>query len=274
MKKISIILCLLCSVAYSVTGQEKEASFQVMTWEEAIEVAARARKMILVDVTRASMNLQNQEEKERVEKEVMHADSSRSFWANNVIAIRMDMGTEQGRAFAPRLQMNMYPTYGFFMPNGDLLKVINPYKVAQDPGLLQKTAEEAWNMAVEKRMNTRSIRFEEGDFEAALEKAKSEKKVLFVDALTDPCQPCIMMDRNVFTLDKVADFYNHHFINVRVNFGTIRKDLAEKYGTYAYPTYLYVDANGEVIHTAGGYSEADKFIGYGEEALRKCKERK
>jgi thiol:disulfide interchange protein len=165
--------------------------------------------------------------------------------------------------------MNMYPTYGFFMPDGDLLKVINPHKVAQEPAALQKTAEEAWQMALEKRANTRSIHFEEGGFEAALEKARRENKLLFVDALTDPCQPCIMMERNVFTLDKVADFYNRHFINVRVDFGTQRKDLEERFGTSAYPTYLYVAADGTAVHVAGGYSEADKFIGYGQEALSK-----
>ena len=37
-----------------------------------------------------------------------------------MVAIRIDMATEEGKAFAPKLVMNMYPTYAF-MPNGDIL---------------------------------------------------------------------------------------------------------------------------------------------------------
>ena len=251
----------------------QNAGFQELTWDEAVAEAAKAKKIILVDVMRPSMNA-NTTDKEAREKEVMNASNAQAFWNNNVIAIRVDMGTDAGKEFAPKLQMNMYPTYGFFMPNGDLLRVINPYKVSQEPELLQKTAEEAWSMAGEKWANTRSISFEETEFEAALAKAKKEGKLLFVDAYTDPCQPCIMMDKNVFTLDKVADFYNKHFISVKVNMGIVRKDLAAKYGTSAYPTYLYLDGEGEVVHTAGGYSVADKFIGYGETALQQQQERK
>ena len=62
----------------------------------------------------------------------------------------------------------------------------------------------------------------------ALEKAKKENKLVFIDAYTAWCQPCVMMGKNVFTLDKVADFYNEHFINLKIDFGK-EKELAEKY---------------------------------------------
>ena len=53
------------------------------------------------------------------------------FCDQHVIAIQIDMGSEAGQAFAPKLMMNMYPTYGFFMPNGDILGVVSPYLLAQ-----------------------------------------------------------------------------------------------------------------------------------------------
>ena len=103
----------------------------------------------------------------------------------------------------------------------------------------------------------------------ALEKAKKENKLVFIDAYTAWCQPCVMMGKNVFTLDKVADFYNEHFINLKIDFGK-EKELAEKYAVRGYPAFLFLNGNGKLVHLAGGYTEADAFIGYGEEALKKA----
>ena len=93
--------------------------------------------------------------------------------------------------------------------------------------------------------------------------------MVFIDAYTAWCQPCVMMGKNVFTLDKVADFYNEHFINLKIDFGK-EKELAEKYAVRGYPAFLFLNGNGKLVHLAGGYTEADAFIGYGEEALKKA----
>ena len=75
---------------------------------------------------------------------------------------------------------------------------------------------------------------------------------------------------NVFSLDKVADFYNEHFINLKLDFGK-EKELAEKYGTRGYPAFVFVNGDGKLVHLAGGYTEAEPFIAYGQEALKRQK---
>ena len=92
-----------------------------------------------------------------------------------MIAIHIDMGSEAGKAFAPKLMMNMYPTYGFFMPNGDILGVVSPFLLAQKPEKFMEVGNKVLKDAVVKRNNTRSIRFEEIGLKDVMAKAKKEK---------------------------------------------------------------------------------------------------
>ena len=63
----------------------------------------------------------------------------------------------------------------------------------------------------------RSIVFREGNWEKILKQAKKEKKLIFVDCYTSWCGPCKMLAKNVFTQDKVADFYNTEFVCVKMD---------------------------------------------------------
>ena len=144
------------------------------------------------------------------------------FEMNALSAHRTPEAVEE---FAPKLVMNMYPTYGFFMPNGDILGTVSPFLLAKNPELFLERGKKAWEQAEVKRNNKRSIVFEEIGLKEALEKAKKENKLVFIDAYTAWCQPCVMMGKNVFTLDKVADFYNRNFINLKIDFG--KESIAE-----------------------------------------------
>jgi len=241
-------------------------NFSTLTLKEAQEAASTQQKIILVDV----MNVRVMNEaKLAQEKGILALDGVADFLDKNVIGIRIDMGTEAGKEFAPLLQMNMYPTYAFLMPNGDMLGVVSPYLLAKDNKLFLEKAKEYYSKAQEKWANTRKINFSEITFNAALEKAKGEGKLIFIDAYTENCQPCMRMLKNVFTIDRVADFYNSNFINLKLDFGAEYKDLAQKYKTVGYPSFLFIDGNGNLIHFESGYTEPDEFIGYGKAALAK-----
>ena len=56
------------------------------------------------------------------------------------------------------------------------------------------------------------ITFFEGTYEEALELAKSERKIILIDAYASWCGPCKVMAKNVFTQAEVGDFYNNNFI--------------------------------------------------------------
>jgi len=240
-------------------------SFTSLTFEQAKEKAARESKIILVDVMNKQMQSQD---KLKMEKELARRKDVVEIM-DKIIGVRVDMATPEGKDFAPLLQMNMYPTYAFLMPNGDLLGVVSPYLLIKDPDLFIEKASQAVTQAEEKRKNTREINFSNISFEEALEKAQKENRIIFIDAVTDNCQPCIMMSRNIFTLDKVADFYNSNFINLSLNLGVEHTDLAKRYNTYAYPVFLFINGKGELIHSESGFTKADEFIEYGKKALSK-----
>src|SRR5690606_25040448 len=76
------------------------------------------------------------------------------------------------------------------------------------------------------------------------------------------------------TLDRVADFYNGQFINVSMDME--KGDgpaLAKKYEIKAYPTYLFIDGDGNIVHRDGGFMEADPFMAVGQKALDIGKQR-
>ena len=114
----------------------------------------------------------------------------------------------------------------------------------------------------------RSIVFREGNWEKILKQAKKEKKLILVDCYTSWCGPCKMLAKNVFTQDKVADFYNTEFVCVKMDMEKGEGPaLAKKYEVQAFPTLLYIDSKGELKHCVVGMQDADVLIGNGRTAL-------
>ena len=265
---LSVVL-LLVMFGLPVKAQKYKSVFKDLTWEQAAELAQKEGKIVLVDAMMKARTPEDRKKRDEAERKLFSVPGIMDFCNRNIVAIHIDMGTEAGKAFAPKLVMNMYPTYGFFMPDGDILGVVSPFILAQKPEVFLEKGQKAVKEAEVKRSNKRSILFEEIGFKEALVKAKKEKKLIFIDAYTDYCQPCVMMVKNIFSLDKVADFYNENFINLKLDFGK-EKELAQKYGTSGYPAFVFVNGDGKLVYLAGGYTEAEPFIGYGQEALKKA----
>ena len=59
---------------------------------------------------------------------------------------------------------------------------------------------------------TDGIQFFTGTWDEALEKAKEENKLIFLDAYASWCGPCKRMSKSVFTDEKVGEFFNANFI--------------------------------------------------------------
>ena len=100
------------------------------------------------------------------------------------------------------------------------------------------------------------IRFEQGkNWEQILKQAKQENKLVFVDCYASWCGPCKIMTKNIFTLKQVGDYFNSHFISVKLD---IEKDtdgrlLARQYQVKALPTLLFVNSgSGEVVQRLMG----------------------
>ncbi|WP_167030559.1 thioredoxin family protein [Chryseobacterium sp. Tr-659] len=113
----------------------------------------------------------------------------------------------------------------------------------------------------------KGIRFEEKSFQALLDMAKKENKLIFIDAYTVWCAPCKLMSKNIFPLTSVGDYYNSRFINAK--FDMEKGDginIAQKYNIKSFPTYLFLDGDGNVIHLAGGSYNEVEFIDLGKAA--------
>lgn len=102
------------------------------------------------------------------------------------------------------------------------------------------------------------------------EKARKENKLIFIDCYTDWCGPCKMLASNVFTQDKVADFFNENFVNAKFEMEKDADGIAHKdaWNIKAYPTLVFVDPNtDEVIHSLVGAGNADWLIEGGKVAM-------
>lgn len=111
------------------------------------------------------------------------------------------------------------------------------------------------------------IKFEDTNFRTILAKAKKENKLVFIDAYASWCGPCKLMVKNVFPQKAVGDYYNSHFVNAKIDMEKGEGvELAKKYNVKAFPTYLFVDGNGEVVHRTLGYVEENDFIQFAKDA--------
>lgn len=118
--------------------------------------------------------------------------------------------------------------------------------------------------------NAEGIEFFQGTFEEALDKAKLEGKIVFVDAYTTWCGPCKRMSKNVFPTKEVGDFYNANFISLKLDMEkTPGIRFMQTYPVKAFPTFYFIDWNGEVVMTTRGAKPVDQFITLGKQALKK-----
>lgn len=113
-----------------------------------------------------------------------------------------------------------------------------------------------------------SIDFRYEGWEDLLAKASAENKLIFLDAYASWCGPCKAMDRNVFTEPEVGSFYNANFVNAKIDMEVGEgPDLAQRYQVQVYPTFLFINGNGEIVHRAVGYQAPEDFLVLGATAL-------
>lgn len=117
----------------------------------------------------------------------------------------------------------------------------------------------------------RAINFKhDGKFSETLTEAAKSNKLIFLDAYTSWCVPCKVLAKDVFTVDSIADFFNTNFINVGYDMekgeGLELKKRFES-DIKAYPTLLFINGKGEIIHKIVGAPSAKEFLELARPAL-------
>lgn len=112
------------------------------------------------------------------------------------------------------------------------------------------------------------IQFHKGTWEEALQIAKKENKLIFLDVYATWCGPCKKLKANTFSNTEVGDFYNHNFVNVA--FDGEQGDgamLMQKYRLSSFPSLLFIDGNGKLIGQTGGYHNSNELLTLGNQII-------
>lgn len=109
------------------------------------------------------------------------------------------------------------------------------------------------------------IQFHRGNWSEALQLAKKENKLIFLDIYATWCGPCKKLKANTFSNKEVGKFYNAKFINFALNGeegdGAV---LMQKFGLRSFPSLLFIDGNGKVVGQTSGYHNSNQFIEMGQ----------
>ena len=98
--------------------------------------------------------------------------------------------------------------------------------------------------------------FEELTLDKALDKAKAEGKLVFVDMYTSWCMPCKYMANTIFPKAEMGEYLNPRFVCLKINAEEGEGvEIAKRYEIAAFPTLLIMDTSGVVQHRIVGGSE-------------------
>ena len=112
------------------------------------------------------------------------------------------------------------------------------------------------------------IKFVKEDLAQAQTAASADEKIIFVDAYTTWCGPCKMMDRSTFKDEEVSNFYNENFVNLKMDMEKGKgPSFAQKHGVRGYPSLLFLNAGGELVHRALGFQDSKRFLELGKSAV-------
>lgn len=111
------------------------------------------------------------------------------------------------------------------------------------------------------QMSFAGIEFQELNFNQALEKARAENKLVFVDVFAVWCGPCKYLSAEVFTDEALGDYINANFIAIKIDGEKADgPDLMLQYEISAYPTMLFVTPDQELRKQLVGAEGADVIL--------------
>jgi thiol:disulfide interchange protein len=97
-------------------------------------------------------------------------------------------------------------------------------------------------------------------FDEALVKARAEKKLVFVDLYADWCTWCTKMDDDVFAVPRVQDALRE-FVPIKVDVEKAGgRSVATRYRVRGLPTFLLLNADGDVVQQFDGYLPVEVFL--------------
>jgi len=95
-------------------------------------------------------------------------------------------------------------------------------------------------------------------YDEGLGAAKKTGKLALVNFSTSWCVECKKMSSEVFTEQDVAGRLAADYITVKVD-GDTESGLTSKYRIFSYPTFVFLDGDGNLLYQRFGSMTADEF---------------
>ena len=109
-------------------------------------------------------------------------------------------------------------------------------------------------------LSAQGVEFADISFQEAVKKAQKEKKYVLVDAYTDWCYWCKVLDKLTFPDETLGEFVNNSFVAIKVDMEAASGvPLAWKYRVMAFPSTLVFNSEGQIVYKFGGYRPAAEY---------------
>ncbi|MEP7163332.1 MAG: thioredoxin family protein [Ferruginibacter sp.] len=114
-----------------------------------------------------------------------------------------------------------------------------------------------------------AIKFHRGTWKEAVEIARKENRLIFLDIYATWCGPCKRLKNTTFSNSRVGKYFNATFINVSLDGETGEGELlANQYKISGYPTLFILDKEGNIVARGDGYYDADELLELGRSAVK------
>jgi len=101
------------------------------------------------------------------------------------------------------------------------------------------------------------------DLDEALQRAKEEDKLVYIDFYTNWCRYCITMDEETYTDPRIVNLLTEEFIPVKLNREHPENvDIVKQYKIYGQPVEVVVDSDGTLLWSHRGYMDAGELYLY------------
>ena len=106
-----------------------------------------------------------------------------------------------------------------------------------------------------------TMQFREVNYSQIFEIAKQEQKDVLLYFCFYGCGPCKKMENTTFKNKKVIEFIDSNYVSFKVNIGKdYGIEINKNYHIKQFPAFIFLDAEGKLIHKIIGFYEPKEFI--------------
>ncbi len=109
--------------------------------------------------------------------------------------------------------------------------------------------------------NAGNINFIDNDIKEAIRQAEEENKLIFIDGYATWCVPCKLMEDEVFIHQNVYEYFNDHFINLKLDLEEgIGPMLSARYDAHTLPFYMFLSNDETLVHSMHGFQRIHELL--------------